>query len=274
MTAAAAELAKVSAFVRRDFRVAVSYRTAAVGELLALAAQALVLSFIGKLVDPARLPEFGGSRATYMEFVVIGIAVSLMVMALVAQVANAIRNEQLIGTLESLLSTPTRVGTIQIGSAALTVITIPLRIALFIGVLALVFGLHFQLDGILPGLLLVIAFLPFLWGLGLIAGGIILTVRRGAGALAILITAMGVSAGAVFPLALLPHWLAQVAAENPLAITINGLREELIGGGAWAPIGADLLRLAPLSLLALGAGILAFRLSLARERRRGTLGLY
>ena len=269
-----AELAKLPAFMRRDMRIALSYRLAAIGGLIAVAANVLVLSLMGKLVDPARLPEYGGSRASYMEFVVIGIAVSLIVIALVTQVATAIRNEQLIGTLESLLCTPTKVGTIQAGSAALMVLTIPLRTALYIAVLAVVFGLRFHADGILPGVVVIIAFVPFLWGLGLIAAGVILTVRRGVGALTLAITGLGLGSGALFPLSLLPHWLARIAAENPLAITINALRESLIGGTGWSPIGADLLKLTVPALLALGAGMMAFRFSLARERRKGTLGLY
>jgi ABC-2 type transport system permease protein len=269
-----AELAKLPAFVRRDLRIALSYRMAFFGGLLGLAAHALVFSFIGKLVDPARLPEFGGSRVSYMEFVTIGIALNMVVIALLAQVATAIRGEQLLGTLESLLATPTKTGTIQVGSAALAFLTIPLRLGLFITVLALIFGLDFSVSGVLPAAVIVLAFLPFLWGLGLLAGGAILTFRRGVGALTAGTTALSLASGAFFPLSVLPHWLQTIAQANPLAIAIEGLREALIGGTGWTSVGSSVLELAPLSLVAMLLGITAFRLALQRERRNGTLGLY
>src|SRR5438105_1486839 len=110
------ELAKLPAFVRRDVRIALSYRMAALSGLLAIVMQAIVFSFIGKLVDPARLPTFAGTRATYLEFVTVGIGMNMVVLLMVHQLATAIRGEQMIGTLESLLVTPTRTTTIQVGS--------------------------------------------------------------------------------------------------------------------------------------------------------------
>ena len=44
-----AELAKLPAFMRRDMRIALSYRLAAIGGLIAVAANVLVLSLVGKL---------------------------------------------------------------------------------------------------------------------------------------------------------------------------------------------------------------------------------
>jgi ABC-2 type transport system permease protein len=271
---ALAEAAKLPAFVRRDLRIALSYRMAAVSGVVGLAAHALVLSFIGKLVDPTRLPAYGGSRVTYIEFVTIGIAVNMVVIVLLQQVATAIRTEQLTGTLESLLATPTRVGTIQIGSAALAVLSIPLRMAIFIAALALAFGLNLHADGILPAAAIVLALVPALWGLGLLSAAAIVTFRRGSGGLTIGMTVLGLASGAFFPLSLLPHWLQTLAAANPLAIAIRGLRETLIGGTGWSSVGSELLQLAPLAVLALATGLVAFRLALRRERRNGTLGLY
>jgi ABC-2 type transport system permease protein len=271
---ASAELAKLPAFIRRDLRIALSYRMAAFSGLLAACVQALVFSFIGKLVDPSRLPSFGGTHATYLEFVTIGIGLNMVVLLMVHQLATAIRTEQMIGTLESLLVTPTKAVTIQIGSAAFELLYIPLRMGLFVALIAILFGLNFHASGIVPSIGLMLAFLPFLWGLGLVSGGAILTFRRGAGAVATGGTVLGLASGAFFPLALLPQWLQTVAAANPLAIAIHGLRETLIGGTGWASIGSDLITLLPWSIAAMTAGIIAFRAALARERRNGTLGMY
>jgi len=274
MTAVLAEVAKLPAFVRRDVKVALSYRVAFASDVLGLAAQVVVFSFVAKLVDASRLPTYGGTQITYLEFVATGLVLNLMLGVLLYRVAGAIRQEQLQGTLESLMATPTATATVQIGSVASTLLMVPLRATLMMGAIAIVFGLNFDPGGILPAALVMAALVPFAWGLGLATGGAIVTFRRGSGVLGVGTALLGLASGAVFPLALLPSWLAAIAEWNPLAIAIEGVREALLGSAGWSEALADIALLLPLSCLTLAAGILLFRLALDRERRRGTLGMY
>jgi ABC-2 type transport system permease protein len=269
-----AEAAKLPAFVRRDVKVALSYRVAFASDVIGLAAQIVVFSFIAKLVDSSRLPTYGGTQITYLEFVTTGLVLNLMLGVLLYRVAGAIRQEQLQGTLESLMATPTATATVQIGSVASTLLMVPLRATLMMGAIALVFGLHFDPAGIAPAALVMTALVPFAWGLGLATGAAIVTFRRGSGMLGAGTALLGLASGAVFPLALLPGWLASIAEWNPLAIAIQGVREALLGSAGWSEALADAALLVPLSGLTLAGGILLFRLALDRERRRGTLGMY
>ena len=88
---------------------------------------------------------------------------------LLYQVANALRQEQLTGTFEALLATPTSGATLQLGSVAYTLIIVPIRAAVLLTAIGLLFGLDLQLSGIAPALALLLCFLPFTWGLGLIS---------------------------------------------------------------------------------------------------------
>lgn len=269
-----AEAAKVPAFVRRDFRIAVSYRAGLVVGLAGLFGQIVAFSFIGKLVSPASLPSYGGDRVTYLEFAAVGICLNMVVVLLLHQLASAIRTEQMIGTLEALLATPTRLGTVQTGSALFALLYVPVRLGVFLAVIGVAFGLHFHAGGVLPALALLAAFLPFVWGLGIVAGAIVLTFRRGTGLVSTGVSVLGLGSGAFFPLAVLPGWLHQVAAYNPMAIVITALRSALLGRVDWSSLAPTLAQLAGLSALTMVAGIACFRLVLARERRLGTLGLY
>jgi ABC-2 type transport system permease protein len=274
MTAMAAELAKLPAFVRRDFLVAWSYRMSFFSDILALATQMVVFAFVGRLVAEDRLPTFNGAETTYAEFVAIGLVVNLFVQVALTRTATAIRNEQMIGTLEALLMTPTATATIQLGSAVFDLIYVPLRTAIFLGFLAVVVGLDLHLSGVLPSVAMLLAFIPFVWGLGLATAGAILTFRRGDGGMMVGATLLGLASGAFFPLSLLPAWIATVAEYNPLAIAIQGMREALLGGSGWSEVGGHVLLLVPMSVLSLVGGTLVFKAALGRERRRGTLGLY
>ena len=269
-----AEAAKVAAFARRDLLILISYRAGFVADLLQLCAHVLLFGLIGRLVDPAMLPAYGGEPTGYLEFVAIGALLSLVFGMLLERVASAIRTEQMIGTLEALLVTPVRTFTVQAGSVAFDAVQVPLRMALFLAAIALTAGLDLEASGVLPSLVALAAFIPFVWGLGLVSAACIVTFRRGAGVTAIAGMALGLSSGAYFPLTVLPDWLAAVLTWNPMAITLEAMREALIGGEGWAAIGPDVLLVVPMALLTLLAGGIAFGAAVARERRRGTLGMY
>jgi ABC-2 type transport system permease protein len=268
------ELAKLPAFLRRDVVVALSYRMAFVTEWIGLGVQTLLFYFLGRMVNPAVLPAYGGTRASYLEFAVVGIAVGAFVTLALARVAAGIRNEQMAGTLESLLMTPTAPTTVQLGTVFYDLLYIPLRTAAFLVLTALVFGLDFHTSGFVPALTILLAFIPFVWGLGVLNAGLILTFRRGAGIAGFAATMLTLASGAFFPLTPLPSWLQSIAELNPLAIAIDGMRGALIGNSGWSDAGVAIAKLAPFASISVVVGFWIFGLALRRERRLGTLGLY
>ena len=274
MTAFAVELAKLPAFVRRDFLVAWSYRMSFFSDVVNLVGQALVFAFIGQMIEPSALPKIGGEEVTYIEFTAIGIAIGVFVTFGLHRVSAAIRNEQLMGTLESLLVTPTKTGTLQVGSVFFDLLYVPLQTGLFLCGMAIGFGLHLEPSGILPATVILLVFIPFVWGLGVFGAAATLTYRRGANAVALGAILLAFGSGLYFPVELLPSWIEATANANPIAIAVNGMREALLGGSGWESVGSAVVRLAPLSALSLILGIFAFRLALRRERMLGTLGLY
>jgi ABC-2 type transport system permease protein len=268
------ELAKLPAFIRRDFLTLVSYRTGFASDWVGLAVQVVLLHFIGKLVDSQRLPAYGHEHVSYLAFAALGIALGMFVQVGLTRVATTIRTEQMIGTLESVLVTPTSPATIQLGSAMFDVVYVPIRTAVFLGVLGAAFGLHFTAGGIAPAALVLLAFAPVVWGLGLISAAGILTFRRGAGLVGVGAALLTFSAGAYFPLDLLPSWLAGVAKLNPLAVALSAMRRAVLGDAGWSVVPHAVAVLLPVGIVAIAAGWFAFKLALARERRLGTLGLY
>jgi ABC-2 type transport system permease protein len=274
MSVILAEARKVPAFMRRDLLVLLSYRVAFVSDLIAIGIQAVMFGFISQLVDERQLPTYGGVQTSYFEFVMVGVVITTVSGLLLQRVATAIRQEQMIGTLEALLTSPTSPTTVQVGSVAFDLLFIPVRMAGLLLAVTLTLGLDFTAGGVLPSLALLVAFVPFVWGLGLVTAAAIVTFRRGTGVLGGIMAILGLASGAFFPLSLLPEWLQRLAEANPVAIVMEGVRGALIAGPDWSAVGGDVLLLASSSTIALFAGIAAFRAALAREHRRGTLGLY
>ncbi len=267
-----AEASKLLAFLRRDFLEALSYRTAFITDAVNMALQALLFFFIGKLVNPAVLPEFDGARVSYFEFVIVGIAISMTVGVGMFRAAAAFRQEQVQGTLEVLLMTPTAPATIQLGSVVYDVMYVPLRTGLFFTAVALSGHVDINAGGVLPALVTLLAFVPFVWGLGILYAGWTLTFKVTGGG--ILLTVLTLTSGAYFPLQLLPDWIGVLADVNPMSLVTETMREALLGDGGWSDVGSALLVLVPAGLLTLLAGIAGFRAAVLRERRRGSLGTY
>lgn len=267
------DVRKIPAFIRRDLLVTWSYRTAFIADWVNLIVQVGLFYFMSRLVDSSKVPQFDG-RTGYLEFVAVGIAFSSFVQAALGRVVAAIRNEQLMGTLESLLVTPTAPGMLQLGSVAYDLVYVPLRTAIFLVLMTATFGLHIHASGLLPALVILLAFIPFSWGIGVVSAAGVLTLRRGSGLTGIGGTLLTLASGAYFPLTVFPGWLRSVARYNPLTVALNGARDALLGAEGWKVVWTPLVVLVPLAAATLAVGTFAFRLAIARERRRGTLFLY
>jgi ABC-2 type transport system permease protein len=269
----AGDLLKLGAFLRRDALVAWSYRASLLSEWFTLGLQAVIFYFVGRMVDPSTLPAYGGSRASYMEFAAVGIALGAFLQLALGRVAQGIRSEQMMGTLESLMMTPTSPATVQVGTVIYDLVYIPIRTAAFLAVVAVAFGLHFHADGFLPALLVLVAFVPFAWGLGVISAAAVTTFKRGHGVAGIVIGALTLVSGAYIPLSVFPHWVERLTGANPITLAVEGMRRPLLAGG-WTGVGHAIALLTPVSAITLTVGIGLFRLALRREHRRGTLGTY
>jgi ABC-2 type transport system permease protein len=269
-----AEIAKLPAFARRDLLIAWSYKLPFITDWIGMLVQVVIFQFVGKLVRPELVPTFEGSRATYMEFVAVGIALSSITGIALVRVYSVMRQEQLQGTLEALLLTPTSSSTIELGSIVYDVAYVPIRMVLFFALTTLLVGTDFHWVGLLAMLPLLLAFIPFAWGIGIMAAAWTITFKRGTGAIGLLTTLLTLGSGAYFPLDVLPGWAQTLAEVNPMAIALRGARDALLGGASLADIAPQTLALVPFAIASVGLGAVAFRAALARERRRGTLGLY
>lgn len=268
------DLGKLAAFFRRDLLIAWSYRAAFVTDLLGLLAQAGLFYFVSRMIDIGRLPRFAGAPTSYMAFVTIGIVVNAFLLLGMGRMRAAIRGEQFMGTLESLLITPTSPTLLQLGLVAYNLVQVTVQMIIFLALTVAFFGVKLVPAGLAPAAATILLFIPFAWGLGALAAASALTFREMNALWGYVGFALAIGSGAYFPLGLLPDWMAAIARYSPVAIALDSARAALLGGASWGQVAPMLALLAPMSALTLAAGLVAFRLALRRERRLGTLGLY
>jgi ABC-2 type transport system permease protein len=268
------EIRKLPAFLRRDFLVAWTYRLAFVVDWVNLFGQILVFSLVGRLIDPSTLPVIGGEQVTYVEFVVTGIAVTTLLQISLGRVVAATREEQLMGTLEALLMTPTSQWTIQVGLVVYDLVYVPIRTLGIILIAVLLFDARVHASGLGPAIAILLVFMLFAWGVGMLGAALVLTFRRGVNVLTFATSIVMIGSNAYVPVDVLPSWAAWIAVINPVTFAIDGVRGALLAGGGWQDAVDTIVILLPIALISLLVGVVSIKLALARERRRGTLGLY
>jgi ABC-2 type transport system permease protein len=268
------ELQKISAFVRRDLLEALSYRLAFVSDWLSMLGQVVVFYFVGQMISPETLQAYGGSKVSYIEYVAVGIALTSVLEVGLGKVVSATRTEQLYGTLEALLASPTASSTIQLGLVAYDMLYVPIRMTIFLVLVSVLFGAHFTWSGLGPSAFLLLAFAPLTWGLGVVSAAGVLTFRKGTLVIGFAGVAFAVASGTYFPIGVLPEWLQPIAEANPITIALDGMRSALLGTAGYRDVLPEFLQLVPIAIVFVLAGISAFRMALHRERRHGTLGLY
>ncbi|HSJ27020.1 MAG TPA: ABC transporter permease [Acidimicrobiia bacterium] len=268
------EFRKIFAFMRRDLLTMWTYRLGFFSDWANMVIQIFIFSLIGRMVDPAVLPSYGGRQVGYVEFVAIGIAMMAFMQVALTRMVTAIRGEQLIGTLEVVLATPTSPATFQLGSVAYDLVYVPVRTVIFLMVVAATLDVSLAFDRLPAAIVVMVVFIPFVWGLGEISAAVTLTFRQGAGIVGLFITGMTVFSEGYFPVDVFPTWVRPIAELNPLSVAMNAVRSALLGNAAAAELRAAILYLIPFSVVSLMAGSVAFWLALRRERRNGTLGLY
>jgi ABC-2 type transport system permease protein len=268
------EIAKIPAFFRRDLLTMWTYRLGFFSDWVNMVIQVFIFSLVGQMVDPSVLPTYGGEQVGYVEFVAVGIALMGFLQVALTRMVTAIRREQMIGTLEVVLATPTSPAIFQLGSVSYDVIYVPIRTVVFLAAVSIFLDVSLDISRMPVALLVMLVFIPFVWGLGEISAAVTLTFRQGAGIVGLVITGMTVLSEGYFPVEVFPEWLQGIATVNPLSVAMNSVRSALLGGVGLSELLPSIFYLIPFSVVSLLAGSLSFWLALKRERRNGTLGLY
>lgn len=264
----------IRAFFMRDLKEELSYRLNMVWQVGNLAFGVLGLLFLGRLVagggaNPALSP-YGGS---YFLFAIVGVAVGDAMWAALRGFAGRVRYDQVVGTLDAMLSTPAPLWRIVLASGTFPLVKALVRLILYLGA---GFGLAAAVP---PGgswllaLVLPLTFLGFA-ALGVASSALTLVFKRGEpvgilfGAVSFLV------GGTLYPVASLPAWVQEVAAWLPLTHAIEASRMALLGGAAVGDLLGELAWLLSFDVLAIIGAAAALRYAQAHLLKHGTSRQY
>ena len=230
----------------------------------------LSYSFLGRFVDAAPNPTLESYRGRYGLYLIIGMAALDLQTSLMSALASSIRNAQITGALESLLSTPTPIALVLWGASIPDLLGLVVRLVFYSAMGALFFSsggtlLTWSLAG--GVLAMLIAAILALSALGIIGAALTLMLRRSDPLQVLLATLSMIAGGVVYPRAILPPALSALGSCLPITHVLTGLRAAIVGQ-SWSAAFAHLM----LMTLILGPlGVWLFSRALKRAREDGSL---
>jgi ABC-2 type transport system permease protein len=267
-------MAKAWSFIRRDFRVNVSYRLAFLLRFLGLFFSVALYYFIAELIGGAAIPQLESYGGDYFAFLLIGIALSGYLGTSLGSFSGVIRREQVTGTLEMMLLTPTRLSTIIISSSLWSFLLTSINVFLYLLLGVLLFGLDLG-RGNWPAALLVLALTILCFSsLGVIAAAFIMVLKRGdpvTWAFGMLSNLLG---GVYYPVTIMPQSLQYLSYLLPVTYSLRAMRHALLMGYSFVELLPDIAVLSLFCLVLLPLSLISFRYAVHRAKVEGSLTHY
>jgi ABC-2 type transport system permease protein len=274
MKASKLGIQKSLAFLKRDFTVTASYRFFFALQFIGIFLWILVFYFIAKLFGEAAAPFLAPYGGDYFSFVLIGIAFSNYLSMGLNTFSGSIRNEQMTGTLEVMLVTPTNLSTIIISSSIWSFIFTSIRVIIYLILGVFLFGIDISGANVLASLIILFLTIISFSSLGIISAAFIIVLKRGDPITWLFNAVSQVFGGVYYPITILPKWLQIVSYILPITYSLRGMRLAILQGLPFEALVIDMLALLLFSIVLLPISIILFRYAVKISKRDGTLAHY
>jgi ABC-2 type transport system permease protein len=221
------------------------------------------------LTDSHLFSKEGG----FLAFSIVGTSMMGIFMASYGGFASAIRSEQAMGTLETLLMSPIQISTLVVGANLWTIIYALLDAMLTLVVGMLLFGLSFHSGWLAAAAVVGLTNLSFV-AVGVLSAAFAVVYKRGDPFRIIVGGASFILGGVVYPVEVLPRWLGILAQALPTTHGIRALRGVLIGGRGLGAYTTELWILTAFAVVGIPSSIAVFKSALRQAKRDGSLLQY
>jgi ABC-2 type transport system permease protein len=265
-------LRRLRAFVVRDFQLAVSYRVDFFMRVLSILIMVTTLYFISQIFSgftEIQYKQWQNPLAAWLT----GLAVLNYFMTGFSSLATAIRQEQMQGTLESVLLTPISVPTVIVASSAWDFVQATFYSFLYLFFGWLFFDVHYR-GSFLLALLILLLTTFVLACLGILSASFAMVFKRGDPFGIFLGAGSALFSGVFFPVQLLGENFGQVSRLLPPTYGLDGIRRVLIEGQGLVEVSEPLLTLSLFFVVLLPFSLWVFGRAVRRAKREGSLIQY
>ncbi len=281
------------AFLVKDFRDETSYRFNFFWQMIAPLSGVLSLYFLARLIGPATSNGLDPSGSTYFAFAVVGIVTLGLLTKTLTGFGTSLRQQMMLGTMEAIMATSLNPAW-SISMLGIWKIVLALATGLLQLLVAMLLGANIGPINPAHLVLAISLIIAAFTGLGMLVAGSVLFISRAQPAITLLGGLSGLLGGVVYPVTVLPPFLAYIAGFLPITPAINILRSVLLPQSLSNPItgstsvsffaisgmaGSDLftqsaIHLLLFALLLIPSGIVCIHLGLRYRKKRGLLVTY
>ncbi len=262
---------KMVAFVGRDFRQESSYRLHFTFQPASILVNTLAYYYLAAFAGASmaeKLEPYGGD---FFAFLLLGVGLWGYQNVALTSLTAKIREAQMQGTLEALLSTRTPPNQIILGSTAYDFVLMSARVVLYVLFGWLIFGLDLGKANYGGALVVMLVAIAAFLGIGIASGGFTLMFKKG-DPVTWVFTALAVPLGGVlYPVDSLPGFLQPLSAVLPITHALEALRRTLLDGATLMEVRSSLGALILFAGLVLPLSLVWFRIALRQSKVRGGL---
>jgi ABC-2 type transport system permease protein len=258
------------AFLKKDVLNASSYKLAFTMRFIGIFFSVVSFFFVSRLIPGRAVVDYGGD---YFSFVLIGLALTNFIGLGMNSFSGIIRNMQTTGTIETVLSSRTKLSSFLVGSSLWSYFMSILNVAIYF-----IFGIFFfrmELNANIPAAILILILNTICFSaIGIIAASMILIFKKGDPLTWIFGSLSGLLGGTLYPITIMPDFLQKIAEILPITHALRAMRHAVIQGYSLAALSSDILFLLVFALALIPISMIIFKLALKKAKKDGSLVKY
>jgi len=252
----------------------VSYRFSFILQFLNVFFSVAVFYFVAILLGDSINPYLEPYGGDYFAFVLIGIAFGSFFNVGLSSFSRSLRSAQMTGTLEAMLSTPTRISTIILSSSQWNYLMTTLRVIVYLMIGTLFMDVNFGNANYLAAFVILLLTIITFSSLGIIAAGFIMVLKRGDPVTWIFGAVSNLLGGIYYPIMVLPGWMQTLAKLIPVTYALRAMRLALLQGASFSELWGDIITLGVFCLVLLPLSLMVFGFAVRLARIDGSLTHY
>lgn len=268
------ELRKVGVFVKRDFRVMFTYKLAFSMAFLTIIFNFFYMVLFGSMFKAGVIPVLDVYGGDFISYILVGSIGWGFMWSVMTGTGISLRTEMELGTLESILLTPTSIYTIIVAytifSAFFGILSILVLAIVGLGL----FGISVFATASIFTFIIFLLSTAMMMGFGMILGGLTVWIKNIGETAALTQSIAMFFCGVYFPINVLPGPLQSVARFVPFYYSIEGLRKSLIPATPTSEIIGYILILLSLSIIFITLGAYTLYKGLIKAKKDGSLAFY
>jgi len=265
---------KACAFIKKDFLICRSYKLSFILDWLSMFVVLFSFYFIAQLFNNQTSPflhEYGGK---YFPFVLLGVAFTGYFTSALRSFSGKIREEQIIGTLEAILVTPTRISAALIFMSLLSFILASINLLAYILCGAYFFGMKLSYNNLFTSFIILILSIISFSGMGIISASFVMVFKRGDPLIWFMTTLSMIFGGIFFPPTVLPKGLQAISYFLPITYSLRAIRLSLLQGYSLRALLPEIIALLAFAAALLPLSIFFFKCAVNKAKIDGSLTHY